>query len=969
MSASSPPASPSKRFGLRQLVTGVQPTDRETHAQRWQRPLLGPRSQPEPSDGHRVASLVQGWEASLNANSRPYSAMPPGPRSPQKGARPPAIEIPVHSTTPFGSSQPASSPTETRGSSPTVPAAFFQRHHARTGSSEMPSKFAVAPRSPVGKENQPRSASPSVPRNGGAAAPRLELALHSTPSTSSGSDVSRLTDALSAFTVETMATRSSDSTHASSLVTNSAEGAVVGVAAKVSLSRAAPPVLQETSPRASAPRAPRTIETAPTPARKSRPEPPSRHTSTDPALPTHRQTSHYGRDQHPPRFAGPVPFERPHLSSRTTSSFVEALPASYPSRSPDTDQYKPPPLEATPKIPQGTSRPRARPRSSSLGAALRTRPDNVQPESFAEKEARVEREFEQLLDNMQLPDRTVRTRMLGLALPIKEDMLRAASSSPPSSLSAPRRPSHQRGRSLNNALDTSHGRPAGPDVSRTKSSGGGSGFKSFLRKTKSNGSLRAQNAKDAAASSPTVGLGAPASRPSSRARSHSRTASATNILLRSFGKSAGAAVAAQVGATGAGAGEEGEDELYWAQRLRSARVAQLDAKELGRLRARLRNEAPGWVNEFITDGGYLGMLERLQELLEMEWREEQHDDQILHELLKCFKALTMTACGKRALASHSPTPFLPLTALLFSEKRPGDLPCRQILVELVNCLFDICPPASDALPKSAWSTPEVSLELASCSPIVASPASFGSETLGSGSFGSGGVRRYTRKAKSGDDEGAADRDEVLTPERLQQARRFIVSLMQGPPNEDEEAKVDFIQAAHRPRVFKTWVKELSDTVRDYFWVFCHADNLFWSLQQIDPEAIEAPKVPSGMTGGVEYEAMAYCTAHLRLINALARTYSTSEEAFAFHDQLFMSGFERVLFTLRRASLVYYQSLHLEMSRYISLARSADFNLGPRLLACLDRRTLRPEEQLVLREAERVQQKRPVEGAPQIGDIF
>lgn len=115
----------------------------------------------------------------------------------------------------------------------------------------------------------------------------------------------------------------------------------------------------------------------------------------------------------------------------------------------------------------------------------------------------------------------------------------------------------------------------------------------------------------------------------------------------------------------------------------------------------------------------------------------------------------------------------------------------------------------------------MSLELASYSPITASPASFGSDALGSGSFGSGGVRRYTRRAKSGDDEGAADRDEVLTPERLQQARRFIVSLMQGPPNEDEEAKVDFIQAAHRPRVFKTWVKEISDTVRDYFWfVLC-----------------------------------------------------------------------------------------------------------------------------------------------------
>lgn len=41
-------------------------------------------------------------------------------------------------------------------------------------------------------------------------------------------------------------------------------------------------------------------------------------------------------------------------------------------------------------------------------------------------------------------------------------------------------------------------------------------------------------------------------------------------------------------------------------------------------------------------------------------------------------------------------------------------------------------------------------------------------------------------------------------------------------------------------------------------IFCHSQNLFWSLEQIDQSQIEAPKVPSGMTGGVEYEAMAYC---------------------------------------------------------------------------------------------------------------
>lgn len=47
-----------------------------------------------------------------------------------------------------------------------------------------------------------------------------------------------------------------------------------------------------------------------------------------------------------------------------------------------------------------------------------------------------------------------------------------------------------------------------------------------------------------------------------------------------------------------------------------------------------------------------------------------------------------------------------------------------------------------------------------------------------------------------------------------------------------------------------------------FRIFCHSQNLFWSLHQLNVEQIEAPKVPSGMTGGVEYEAMSYAVSRL-----------------------------------------------------------------------------------------------------------
>ncbi|GAA5980792.1 hypothetical protein JCM11641_002653 [Rhodosporidiobolus odoratus] len=1005
MSAISPPPSPQKRNMLRTIVTGVTPTDDHTHHQRWSRTCsAGPPSptkagmplgsaQPAATGGMagaagtggKVAGLVQGWEASLSGSSRPYSALPPVSPSPWTAARPSSTSPTLQTTPDAGQSRFAppssSSPSTSRGPSPTVPASFFQAQQAKRVPPSTASKPYPTYERSAGKENEPSPRSSFQP----ASRPSSSLP-PANGSLSAATSVSQVTNALTDLTVDTMATRSSDSTHASSLATNSAEGAYVGVAARIPVSAVPTTRQQMTQPRAGTPtrsgpaglRAPRIVETAPTPLRNLREEAPApfsqlaaRPVFGASAQPRPAHTDH----ANPP---ASIPFHLPSPPIQT--SFFEHLP---PSRSPEprpllqegalpsptlqTSRYSPLPLDHSPVLQQPEApqtqqtKSRGRPRASSLGAGLKAAFDeggSPRVETAEEKRARVQVDFEKLLDTMQLPDRTVRTKMLGLAFPLKEEMLRSAVNplnQSTSSLRPATRPKHQRGRSLN--LADSQPPSAAPQPAKKE---GGSGFRSaFLRKSKSNNTLREEAAKEAA-SALSVSTSASGGETKGRPRSHSRTASAASAIFRSFGKSSGAGAAAAVASA-----IDTEDATYWAVRLRSTKCSSLDVKELGRLRGRLRTEAPIWVNEFIKSEGYLGMLERLKELLDMEWREEQHDDQILHEILRCFKALTMTACGKRALASHSPTPFLPIASLLFSEKRPGDLPCRQLLVELILSLLEICPIKADTLPKDAWATPEISLDPAPSSPSSAS--GFGSSSDG----GSGGLRRYTRKMKSGDDEegdAAIEREEVLTPERIQQTHRFVVSLMEGPPDEKEEAKVDFVKVAVRPRVFKTWVTEISDCVRDYFWIFCHANNLFWTLEQIDAEAIEAPKVPSGMTGGVEYEAMAYCASHFRLINAIARTCPTIEAAFAFHNQLFESGFERVLFTLRRASLVYYQTLHLEMSRYISLARSARFNLGARILGCLDRRFLSRQELMVLEQVERATfQSRS--GAPQLAAPF
>lgn len=185
-------------------------------------------------------------------------------------------------------------------------------------------------------------------------------------------------------------------------------------------------------------------------------------------------------------------------------------------------------------------------------------------------------------------------------------------------------------------------------------------------------------------------------------------------------------------------------------------------------------------------------------------------------------------------------------------------------------------------------------------------------------------------------------------------------------------------------------------------VFCHSQNAFWSVDHIDQEEIEAPKVPSGMTGGVEYEAMAYCVSLCVLSLSWARYSRLSpDDALQAHqhprqDVPDPEGRPRVplsavrvglrtcpfralyyvsilsisthtpLQTLRRASSAYYQTLHLEMARYVALARGVQFLLPPRILGVLDARTLAAEER---RSLDAFQRRHPVSrhGAPQLAE--
>jgi hypothetical protein len=188
MASMAPPPSPSKRPGLlRSVVTSIdRPVDRDTHAQRWHRAPAGPRSPHSPnvsggaasggssSESSRVRSLVQGWEqASLGTRSKPYEALPPPPISPYRtnfatrdaSSDRPALRV--------NSNQrdlaPGEATSPTRGTSPTVPASFFQKQAFVRTASDAPVKFDPQQQrnrvTQPGKENyQPPSSTAAAPR-------------------------------------------------------------------------------------------------------------------------------------------------------------------------------------------------------------------------------------------------------------------------------------------------------------------------------------------------------------------------------------------------------------------------------------------------------------------------------------------------------------------------------------------------------------------------------------------------------------------------------------------------------------------------------------------------------------------------------------------------------------------------------------------------------------------------------------
>lgn len=181
--------------------------------------------------------------------------------------------------------------------------------------------------------------------------------------------------------------------------------------------------------------------------------------------------------------------------------------------------------------------------------------------------------------------------------------------------------------------------------------------------------------------------------------------------------------------------------------------------------------------------------------------------------------------GCNALRSCGSTPFVQLISLLYSDKKPGDVATRQLMVELITMLIDLYPPSS--LPGS----PKMS------------------------------THSRTRSTPWDTDPSSSNIIVLPSPHaNLFSFVRLILLTPAPPPSEDPRTPIShhsFIEELHVPRIYKTYLQELNDICRDYFWVFCHPNNTIWNLDETDEGKVERPRAPGGMTGGVEFEAMGY----------------------------------------------------------------------------------------------------------------
>lgn len=300
---------------------------------------------------------------------------------------------------------------------------------------------------------------------------------------------------------------------------------------------------------------------------------------------------------------------------------------------------------------------------------------------------------------------------------------------------------------------------------------------------------------------------------------------------------------------------------------------EVEVGKLHKLRLLLRNETVEWVHQFIVEGGMTELVGLLHRIMEVEWRED-HEDTLLHELLRCLKGLCTTDTALKQFTEISTTLFPALLGMLFDEehKGPSEFTTRELIIQIIFAHVSMAPESelnSRATELLTYLKDPVKEKQTSTVPFIL---------------------------------------------QMHQPRPYQVWCKEIT-NVTKEVFWIFI---HHLNVVP--VPQITDEPpRSY------AKTHFPGQRAIVPAA---PYV-----GGVEWDATNYVATHLDLLNGIIASLPTRQARNTFRSELKVSGFEKVMGHLRLCNPKYYGAVHDAIKVWVGAALEdgwevRDVRMGP-----------------------------------------
>ncbi|KAF1977521.1 hypothetical protein BU23DRAFT_500403 [Bimuria novae-zelandiae CBS 107.79] len=300
---------------------------------------------------------------------------------------------------------------------------------------------------------------------------------------------------------------------------------------------------------------------------------------------------------------------------------------------------------------------------------------------------------------------------------------------------------------------------------------------------------------------------------------------------------------------------------------------EVEVGKLHKLRLLLRNETVEWVHLFIVEGGMAELVGLLHRIMEVEWRED-HEDTLLHELLRCLKGLCTTDTALKQFTEISSTLFPALLGMLFDEehKGPSEFTTRELIIQIIFAHLSMAPES------------ELHSRAAELLKYLKDPVK--------------------------------EKETSTVP--------FVLQMHQPRPYQVWCKEITNVTK----EVFWIFIHHLNVVPVPSS---CDEPPKSYAKTHFPGQRAIVPAAP--YVGGVEWDATNYIATHLDLLNGILASLPTREVRNTFRSELKVSGFEKVMGHLRTCNPKYYGAVHDAVKVWIGAALEdgwevRDVRMGP-----------------------------------------